>query len=1021
MKEKLRIVSFFIALVMMLTTVFVGCDNNHTASVDNKTLEDNNYPVVIFGEESNSSGMSYTLDSNKELKSGTILGKEYIKFEKNMTLDFKLDDNFIEKFSGKKLIIKLEYYENNSKSFIVSFENENGKKNEVFNMNGSANWNGILVKTSVLKLNKEASSHISLKLDKANSMWLHSISVIEDNTKEQKYPQLLKTNYETSNGEVIEANVKDYGAVGDGKFDDSIAFQAALRAMQDKGGVLYIPAGTYKLTQDLQIPKGVTLLGDFNKPSLDNPKVSGTVLAAYVPTVAEGNKSVFLAMGVGSCVKGLTIWYPEQTLETGIAEPYNYTIGITGAIGTSIEDIYLVNSYNGITHANYERDHYQQMVKNIYGTPLRTGHITGRASDSDRQQGFNFSPKYWLGSGLNGIPDEEVLRTWLLNYGVGLSIGNIDFHFISDINIEGYKIGMYMRQFYGRIYNLNITDCNVCLYVEGTVMYGGQLTKAVLKADGGKDPVAILVGENAQNGFTGTMLDISSSGKYAVSHLGTGAMAITDSKIAVTGKDSITPLYASSGRISVTNTEFDGGENHLSFGTSVEGSSVLNCTAVSGNLKVEDKTKNMVSVETIKDNVAPAASEVLTVADEKRIYQNKKPAKNELYNIADYGIPEGDNPEISDALQNAIDAAAENGGGLVYVPDGTYRLEKPITVKSGVEVSGISDYFHYINASIPTSAILTDYGKGSAKKALITLEENAGIRGLSIVYDKVTQETIQKYTPTVQATGANCYTINTSIVGAWDALDYNTYKCDNHYIENVNFFAFNKGIAIGGDSKDGVLINGHTNPGEMADTGFNKYKWDNTRSGPLNTHQQENAISFYFGECTNQVSFMTIAFGAKRGVMIDGADIVMIGHGTDFAVNDIYITGDSNANIFDAQCIGADKSEPYTSTAIVCDNNFTGTVNVYNLCPWNIKDAAIRVDGGTLSINGGYFLHSGRSPLIATGGKITLRGIIVKSRSIADIQATGNVKSITAYGNIIYGTPTFKIDSTVKTYGSDLD
>ena len=43
-------------------------------------------------------------------------------------------------------------------------------------MNGSANWSGILVKTSVLKLNKEASSHISLKLDKANSLGIRVLS-----------------------------------------------------------------------------------------------------------------------------------------------------------------------------------------------------------------------------------------------------------------------------------------------------------------------------------------------------------------------------------------------------------------------------------------------------------------------------------------------------------------------------------------------------------------------------------------------------------------------------------------------------------------------------------------------------------------------------------------------------------------------------------------------------------------------------------------------------------------------------
>ena len=49
-----------------------------------------------------------------------------------------------------------------------------------------------------------------------------------------------------------------------------------------------------------------------------------------------------------------------------------------------------------------------------------------------------------------------------------------------------------------------------------------------------------------------------------------------------------------------------------------------------------------------------------------------------------------------------------------------------------------------------------------------------------------------------------------------------------------------------------------------------------------------------------------------------------------------------------------------------------------------------------------------------------MRGVIVRNRSVADLQALTGAKSVIAYGNIIYGTPTFKIDSSVKYNGSDL-
>lgn len=54
--------------------------------------------------------------------------------------------------------------------------------------------------------------------------------------------------------------VKTYGAIGDGAHDDTSAIQAALNAAPI-GGIVYLPAGTYKTTAPLTIPPQITLLG----------------------------------------------------------------------------------------------------------------------------------------------------------------------------------------------------------------------------------------------------------------------------------------------------------------------------------------------------------------------------------------------------------------------------------------------------------------------------------------------------------------------------------------------------------------------------------------------------------------------------------------------------------------------------------------------------------------------------------------------------------------------------------------
>ena len=51
---------------------------------------------------------------------------------------------------------------------------------------------------------------------------------------------------------------KDFGAVGDGKTDDTAALQAALSSLLDANGsavALYLPRGTYRITGTLKLPR----------------------------------------------------------------------------------------------------------------------------------------------------------------------------------------------------------------------------------------------------------------------------------------------------------------------------------------------------------------------------------------------------------------------------------------------------------------------------------------------------------------------------------------------------------------------------------------------------------------------------------------------------------------------------------------------------------------------------------------------------------------------------------------------
>lgn len=65
------------------------------------------------------------------------------------------------------------------------------------------------------------------------------------------------------------ANVRDFGAVGDGRKDDTAAFEQAIASLPTRaaapalsGGIVFVPTGEYRLRRPLRIPERVILMGE---------------------------------------------------------------------------------------------------------------------------------------------------------------------------------------------------------------------------------------------------------------------------------------------------------------------------------------------------------------------------------------------------------------------------------------------------------------------------------------------------------------------------------------------------------------------------------------------------------------------------------------------------------------------------------------------------------------------------------------------------------------------------------------
>lgn len=98
---------------------------------------------------------------------------------------------------------------------------------------------------------------------------------------------VTRLNYQ-KNLEIIDAaaiaevyNVKNFGATGDGITDDTAAIQGAINATPSTGGMVYLPAGTYRISSSIIVKNHLTLAGSGSANSIIKP-IDGYGLAAVI-------------------------------------------------------------------------------------------------------------------------------------------------------------------------------------------------------------------------------------------------------------------------------------------------------------------------------------------------------------------------------------------------------------------------------------------------------------------------------------------------------------------------------------------------------------------------------------------------------------------------------------------------------------------------------------------------------------------------------------------------------------------
>src|SRR6056297_2617026 len=755
----------------------------------------------------------------------------------------------------------------------------------------------------------------------------------------------IRTVYPTKDWVISDFVVTDpeFGARAEPGFDNRAAFQSAIDAAYNAGGgVVYIPAGNYEFSSSqtattnvrvrrgteetrkdfdyqyvLKLPPGVQLRGDWADPEQHSGKVLGTILEVRVGKNAPNHNGTveswwndaqagnalrttytsiadrFIEMNPGTGVTNLSVWYPEQDIDD--IQPYPWTLFQTRGDCATMENVTLVNAYNGFYSAPSEL-HY---VLNSYLTALSTGIEVHVCTDIGRVENTKINPKYWAQSGLPGAPSLEEVTGYTRANATGFRMHRSDWEYISYLHVSGYKTGMWVGREPGfanspnaQLYGIHIDNCGNGLYIQDVNPYGLLISNSAFGA--GEDGNAVYFYDDFKTSVQFNGVDF------------TGPI-VSDGSDGVISFESCTfdeyrdyALQINNGNVLLTQCAFNKPGGHIFLGSDMRTLKSVN-SGYNRDLDINNTSQSARVEITNGDEylVDPVPKNIKT-----NIEVHPRPASNQVLK-ADLPAATGfnnDQPDIdvSDQLQSALNQVEAIGGGTVYLPAGRYLLNKPVSVPSGVELRGSWDVQHHTQSG--GTALFTRYtggAEGEEGPSLIQLEANAGIRGLTITQVNIATGAFSTKNPRktpflIQGQGPGVYVVNVTVSAGDKGIDLASYNTGGHYVDYFAGVLARAGIWVGGGAEGGFIRNMQFNPhyGSRLPRGGQGYP-----DVRLMRFVQSHCSALKFADVKDQTIFNNFVYGSVYGIHFledeitgkNPSEMTVIGHGSDGCTYSLFV------------------------------------------------------------------------------------------------------------------------------------
>ena len=821
--------------------------------------------------------------------------------------------------------------------------------------------------------------------------------------------ELITPQYPTADAFVAGFNIADDGVTGDGVTDVTAKFQSRLNDLGKLGGgVLFVPEGKYVIKSYLNIPKGVTLRGEWEKPEKGKP-IKGTILMAYYGQ-GDNNSTALITMEPSSGIMDMNIWYPEQNSDNIVPYPPSIMFGKTGYWGNdycSAKNITLVNSYEGIVLHRSNGGGCPNMY-NIYGTPLNTGIEIDNIADVGRIEWIDFSPDYWSGSALPNSPQKGgAFEDWIYNNGKGILMMKNDWSYTCFVTVEKYNIGFMASGSTrsgaigpnGHNYGMTFRDCKNAVSLTGIANSGIMFTK--------------ITAENCENGF------VVASNVASVLHINNCSLNVKNAAV-ISDETATTKILLHQTNIQNGAVKVRGGvlsSSDSDYGNAVPQIAIGSNVAanITGNrFKHPVQIQNNSMFECIIDH-SPLLFE--SIPEVPRIHpeeQKQQPNRLAFYlATAEPFNAKGDGTtDNTAAIQNALDKASQEGGGIVYLPPGKYKVLGNLVVPSGVELKGSLDV--RTAPTMPGTTLEVYAGRGDATAdPFLKLSENSGLRGIVFNYPEQHSDDlpdIPEYPYCIQATGKNVYVVNVGLRAVYKGLDLFTYPCDNHYVDYLAGHTFREGLKVGGNSKNGKICNLQFNVIVYACGYQSKFgEWANstTTGNPKAYDYSSDYLDFMIiDDCENQLLYNNFGYGSQRGTIFTsttgkGASGIALGHAIDGSRRALCLEylAPEGFDFINSQFVAVKKIDGDNTRFVETTSSFTGRASIFSCNYWGNAQEAVVMENGNLNLYLSNFTNPGQRDFtsLTSGANLNLVNSVIRP---IDPLLRGTIKGLSVQSSI---------------------